>query len=264
MKLRIKLIFSVLFISTLFSACCLKHDWKEATCSEPRLCVKCGKTEGTALGHTWTAATCEAPKTCPVCGETEGAALGHHFLPATCTEAPTCAICAKKEGLATGHIWLDASCERAKTCATCHAEEGLPLGHAWQEATCALPKTCRSCGKTDGDPITIEEDLLNHEDRANILVNVVRGQVSAYPTVYKDFFIELENNDVHYIFYYQDALIPNFKELREKMLLLDWPSLVQSEAYAFSQLYGVYPDAVDITYMLGDEVLFSTFELYGE
>lgn len=56
---------------------CPHSEWKDATCTEPKTCVKCGKTEGAALGHDWKDATCTEPKTCQRCGETEGDALGH-------------------------------------------------------------------------------------------------------------------------------------------------------------------------------------------
>lgn len=55
------------------------HDWKDATCTEPKTCSNCGKTEGEALGHkfgeyeTTVEATCAevGSKTarCEVCGE---------------------------------------------------------------------------------------------------------------------------------------------------------------------------------------------------
>lgn len=35
------------------SACGCKHEWVEATCTEPKTCSKCGETEGEALGHSW-------------------------------------------------------------------------------------------------------------------------------------------------------------------------------------------------------------------
>lgn len=53
------------------------HEWVEATCTEPRTCKKCEKTEGDPLGHDWAEATCEKPKTCKRCHETDGEALGH-------------------------------------------------------------------------------------------------------------------------------------------------------------------------------------------
>lgn len=32
--------------------CGCKHEWQDATCTEPKTCSKCGETEGEALGHT--------------------------------------------------------------------------------------------------------------------------------------------------------------------------------------------------------------------
>ena len=69
------------------------HMWNEATCTKPRTCSICGKTEGENLGHTWSAATCTKPQTCTACKETKGKALGHEpdswstIKEATCTEA---------------------------------------------------------------------------------------------------------------------------------------------------------------------------------
>ena len=56
---------------------CPHDEWADATCTEPKTCVRCGKTEGEALGHDWKDATCTESKTCQRCGETEGDALGH-------------------------------------------------------------------------------------------------------------------------------------------------------------------------------------------
>ena len=40
-------------VCTLFTGCQLfcAHEWTSATCTEPRTCIKCKKTEGKALGH---------------------------------------------------------------------------------------------------------------------------------------------------------------------------------------------------------------------
>lgn len=66
-------------VSLLFAThiICFHEHWASATCTEPRHCVDCGKTEGEALGHDWIAATCSEPKTCMRCGATEGEAIGH-------------------------------------------------------------------------------------------------------------------------------------------------------------------------------------------
>ena len=62
-----------------------EHNWKDATCTTPKTCTKCGNTEGSALGHNWTAATCDAPKTCSRCGATEGSALTHNYVNGYCS-----------------------------------------------------------------------------------------------------------------------------------------------------------------------------------
>lgn len=55
------------------------HDFTiNATCDQPAKCV-CGETFGTANGHLWEEATCTTPKKCKVCNKTEGQALGHSF-----------------------------------------------------------------------------------------------------------------------------------------------------------------------------------------
>lgn len=59
------------------AGCCLNHDWKDATCTEPKTCSKCGETEGAPLGHEWKDATCTKPKTCTRCGETSGQLADH-------------------------------------------------------------------------------------------------------------------------------------------------------------------------------------------
>jgi len=48
MKKLIVLLLALLVIFTI-NACCLNHDWKDATCTEPKTCTKCGAIEGEAL-----------------------------------------------------------------------------------------------------------------------------------------------------------------------------------------------------------------------
>lgn len=108
------------------SACCISHDWKEATCTEPKTCTKCNKTEGEALGHDWAEATCTEPKTCSICGETEGKAIGHIAQEASCTEDAICSVCGEVAEKATGHYWKAATIEKPMTCIVCGLTEGEP------------------------------------------------------------------------------------------------------------------------------------------
>lgn len=99
---------------TTSTAAC-SHNYKNATCTTPKTCTKCGTTSGSALGHSFKDATCTAPKTCTVCGTTEGSATGHSWKNATCTAPKVCTICEATEGAATGHNYENATCTNCQT-----------------------------------------------------------------------------------------------------------------------------------------------------
>ena len=122
------------------------HDWQEATCTEPKTCSVCGKTEGEALGHIWEEATCTEPKTCKKCGETKGESLGgHNWEEATCAHPLTCSKCGETIGVALKHWWEKDTCTEPKTCKTCGKRTGRELGHDCADATCMELKTCNRC-----------------------------------------------------------------------------------------------------------------------
>jgi len=52
------------FVYFKLGECTGEHAWTDATCTEPKTCSVCGKTEGEALGHSMDAAT----RTCTICG----------------------------------------------------------------------------------------------------------------------------------------------------------------------------------------------------
>lgn len=81
---------------------CSHKLWANATCTRPRVCKSCGKTEGEPLGHEWEEATCTTSKTCQRCGETKGKPLGHQpgswtkevdYVDATSKEIQECDRC---------------------------------------------------------------------------------------------------------------------------------------------------------------------------
>ena len=71
-------------VSSAGDATC-SHTYKNATCTKPKTCSKCGKTIGSKLGHSYKEATCTRPKTCTVCGTMSGNALGHNYVLGECT-----------------------------------------------------------------------------------------------------------------------------------------------------------------------------------
>lgn len=153
-KKIIPVIFTLGILSILLTGCCLSHDWQEATCTNPKTCSKCGKTDGDALGHSWQEATCTVPQTCSVCGETEGEALGHKWQEATCMTAKTCSVCGETEGEALGHSWQKATCQTPKTCSVCGIQEGgLGEHKVGVEATYWSAAKCNICGALVGEPL---------------------------------------------------------------------------------------------------------------
>jgi len=90
-------------LSVLLGGCGHEHVFKDATCTEPRTCIECGKTEGKPAGHLWNDATCKEPKTCKICGATEGDLADHAWIDADCVNPKTCSVCGLTEGNALGH-----------------------------------------------------------------------------------------------------------------------------------------------------------------
>lgn len=144
-KYTIVVIVLLSFLLLMLTGCVCKHEWVEATCTEPKTCALCGETEGEALGHNWTSATCTSPKTCVRCGMTEGEALGHDWIEATCTEPKTCYRCGIAEGNANGHTFTE---WKEKTKASC-TQEGLEARQCevcGEEETREIPKLSHKAG----------------------------------------------------------------------------------------------------------------------
>ncbi len=162
------------------------HDWRAATCVAPKTCFICGKTEGSAKPtHTWKAATCAAPKTCSVCGETEGLTANHSWKAATCTTPKTCSVCGTTEGLTANHSWKAATCLTPKICSVCGTTEGLTANHSWEIATCTTPKTCSLCKKTEGEALGHKPEELSATNGHNI-DSTITYQCSRCPHKYQE------------------------------------------------------------------------------
>lgn len=73
------------------------HSWEDATCTKPKTCSICEKTEREALGHKWNDATCTEPQTCSVCQETKGKELGHDPDTWVTIKEATCTAVGEKE-----------------------------------------------------------------------------------------------------------------------------------------------------------------------
>ncbi len=125
MKKTIAIILTSLILMTVLSGCFHQHTWEDANCLNPKTCLGCGETEGTAPGYTWEDATCDAPKRCRVCWEKQGEALGHSWGSATCTDPAICANCGLTDGVPTEHVWTEAGPDTPAMCQNCN--EMVPL-----------------------------------------------------------------------------------------------------------------------------------------
>ena len=143
-----------------------EHEWADATCTEPKHCEICGKTEGEALGHVGGKASCSEKAVCDRCGEEYGDYSAHSFADATCTTPKTCKDCGETEGEPLKHTGGTANCKDKAVCSLCGEPYGELGEHSFADATCTTPKTCTVCGETEGEPLKHTGGTANCKDKA--------------------------------------------------------------------------------------------------
>lgn len=74
-----KTILLILVVLALLCGCACEHEWTQANCLTPAVCVKCEETGAEAQGHNWQNPTCTEPGICARCGAMQGQALGHGY-----------------------------------------------------------------------------------------------------------------------------------------------------------------------------------------
>ncbi len=75
-----------------------KHDFSDASCTQPRICKSCGESEGEPLGHSGGTADCQSRAKCEICGEEYGDAGDHKGGNATCNVRAECEVCGTQYG----------------------------------------------------------------------------------------------------------------------------------------------------------------------
>ncbi len=152
MKRIIALITIIALAASALCSCCSHESEKEATCTEPEVCVKCGDIITEAKGHTPDhAATCTEPSTCTVCGEVIEEAKGHTY-PAdySCETGAVCAVCGVSLAEPCEHTPAEnATCEEDLICTVCKKVLVPASEHTAniEKATCTAPSVCTKCGK---------------------------------------------------------------------------------------------------------------------
>ena len=81
------------------------HEGGTATCTEKKVCTKCGNPYGEPLGHTGGTATCNELAKCETCGDSYGSYATNHVegTPATCQSGAICSVCKKPYGEPADH-----------------------------------------------------------------------------------------------------------------------------------------------------------------
>jgi hypothetical protein len=161
MKRRILLALTMLILLAL-TGCCLHHEWQEADCVNPRICIHCGDIRGIPLPHQWTDATCTRAQECELCGQIAGTPLGHNWLEADCVNPQICMNCGESRGAPLSHQWTDATCTTGRVCTNCGEESSSALGHQWMAATYQAPQTCARCGATVGTKLLVNSVYINN------------------------------------------------------------------------------------------------------
>ena len=170
-----------------------KHKWQAATCTEPRVCLKCNEVDGTALGHTEETipavpSTCTTPgltegKRCAACGEIiteqETIPVSDHSIitipgkPPTCTETglsagEKCSACGMvsvdQEILPiVDHVYDD---DNDETCNECGFTREVSCKHQNVQTLAAVSSSCTQTGLTEGkkcldcDEVLVEQTIL--------------------------------------------------------------------------------------------------------
>ncbi len=126
------------------------HNWQDATCTSPELCINCNETRGEALSHSWTQSSCAEPLLCTRCGNTTTEGIVHELVLENCLLPRYCKNCSYTESEAPGHDWQEASCTLPSYCTACKRSKGSALGHEFVDATCDNPRSCIRCPVTEG------------------------------------------------------------------------------------------------------------------
>lgn len=114
MKRIVSLIIAALLCGSLLAGCGHDHIWAPASCDEPKTCISCGETEGTAPRHIWVDATCDKARHCSVCDKTDGYPLLHEWTVETKYQPSVCTLCGRMDPMSmpeSGEIFIGADLE---------------------------------------------------------------------------------------------------------------------------------------------------------
>lgn len=150
MRKLISILLIICMLAVCLCSCCFHKSEKEATCTEAKVCDKCGEVIKDALGHTKSGdATCTIDSVCTVCGEMLQTAFGHTNPESyVCTEGAKCTVCNAEVIAPAEHTPNEPKCNEDEVCTVCNTKLADAKGHTPDgEATCTKPSTCSVCNE---------------------------------------------------------------------------------------------------------------------
>ena len=149
--------------------------------------------------HQWSQATCTSPKKCSLCNKTEGKALGHtpEADDGDCTTAVICSVCEVVVTQAkTAHAGGTATCFSRAHCSACEQEYGELAAHTWSSdaATEEFDKHCTVCGFVAEEQIGHThqfESVLSYDDEGHYYASTC-----GHPYAKKDYAAHRYESDV--------------------------------------------------------------------
>lgn len=166
MKKQATLIILIMMMVLLTGCCTFGHEFADATCNAPKICVRCGKTEGEPRKHEYTEASCNGPATCMYCGKTKGVALSHDFDEATCDKPKTCKLCGKTEGEPLGHKANEATRLEASVCSRCGEVLSEKIKPDYEAFDCGVEVK-------SGDTVDVKAGLFDSDDFVDAKVTLI-------------------------------------------------------------------------------------------
>lgn len=174
-KILVGALVLLLLVGTLVFAGCdefCNHQWSQATCTLPKTCGLCNKTEGKALGHTPDAddGDCTTAIACSVCGDVLTEAKTEHVGgTATCYSKAHCSVCSHEYGMLAAHTWSSDAATEAfdKHCTVCGFVAEEQIGHTHQfEAVLSYDDAGHYYASTCGHPHAKKEYAVHHYESA--------------------------------------------------------------------------------------------------
>lgn len=167
-KKKIVIILLALLAIAVLCFCLFRHTYAPATCTDPEICTRCGKTRGEPLGHTEVIDPAVEP-TCTEPGYTEGSHCS------VCDEV----LIAQEEIPPLGHDWKGQGFTKPMICARCGEESEEILGsdffiRALHPENAAAPEVEEKTFPSFSKVVTVKADCSGIDDSLDRILKLAK------------------------------------------------------------------------------------------